>query len=52
MLKTLLKEIDNILEIKNSKIEFLEWQNNRLEKENKELKSFIEGLEKEENEDE
>ena len=53
MLKTLLKEIDGILENKNNKIEFLEWQNKRLEERVKKLEKEIEELEKkEDNEDE
>ena len=41
-MKTLMQEINNILEEKNSKIALLEWENQSLKKENEELKNDIE----------
>lgn len=37
-MKTFIKELDNLLEEKNSKIAILEWENQQLKKENEELK--------------
>ena len=41
-MKTLLREIDKILESKNADIAILKWENERLKKENEELKNDIE----------
>lgn len=41
-MKTLLQELDNILADKNGKIAILEWENEKLKKENAELKNDIE----------
>lgn len=41
-MKTLMQEINNILEEKNMKIALLEWKIQSLEKENAELKNDIE----------
>lgn len=37
-METLLKEINNILESKNAKIDLLEWEVKKLKEENEELK--------------
>ena len=44
-MKTLLKEIDLLLQSKNEKISSLEWWNKHLEEENKEIKAKNEALE-------
>lgn len=44
-MKTLLKEIDKLLETKNRDISILEWENERLKNENAELKGKVEALE-------
>ena len=44
-METLLKEIDKLIHSKNEKISSLEWWNEKLEAENKELKAKNEALE-------
>ena len=41
-METLMKELNNLLEDKNSKISILEWEVSQLKKENAELKADIE----------
>lgn len=38
---TLMQEINNLLEAKNSRISFLEWEVSQLKKENEELKNNV-----------
>ena len=41
-METLLKEINNVLISKNTELELLRWENERLKRENAELKQDIE----------
>lgn len=40
-METLMQEINNLLEAKNSRITFLEWEVSQLRKENEELKNNV-----------
>lgn len=49
MLETLLKELNEVLKVKNTKIEMLEWENKALTRENAELRAKLTNKEKEVN---
>lgn len=47
-METLLKEINDVLKSKNARIAILEWENEKLRKENAELKNDVEKYEENE----
>ena len=46
-METLMKEINDLLKSKNATIDILQWENEKLKKENAELKDELERYEKE-----